>query len=776
MLSSLARFCVRRRRLVVFGMWIPLFVGLGIVAGTAGSNFRTDFVLPASESREVQELLSAANPNKAGFSASIVFASNSPITEPGFREPINAFLEKVDSLEGVDVTSPYVNPQQVNQTATIAFARLDISDRSQTAMWDFADRVTAIGDQVTVDGLQIEYGGEVFAKFEMPESEALGLLAAIIILVLAFGSVLAMGLPIGTALLGLGIASAIVTIISNVIGMPDFTTSMVAMVGIGVGIDYALFIVTRYREGLNEGLAVEDAVVDAIDTSGRAVLFAGVTVIISLLGLYLMGLSFVRGLATGAAIGVLVMMIASVTLLPALLGMVKHRIDVTSKAAVAALLSFVACAFTAILTHSLPLFFAGIAASAIIMGLSFVIAPMRTPIPQRKQKPRETTFWYRWSRQVQRRPWLSLAGSASILIVLSIPLLGIRLGFGDTGNQPESTTVRKAYDLLAEGFGPGVNGPLFITVQGDTAASPENLGAFAATLAEADNVAFAAPSPIGDDLVVNGSPLGLVVVYPMSSPQDQATSDLVHDLRNDVIPATGVDAKVGGFTAASVDFADYLGGRLPYLIGAVLVLSFLLLMAVFRSLLVPLKAVIMNLLSIGAAYGVIVAVFQWGWGKDLIGVGKAGPVESWAPMMLFAIVFGLSMDYEVFLLSRMKEEYDRTKDNAGAVADGLAATARVITAAALIMVCVFAAFVLGDDRQLKLFGLGMAFAVFIDATIVRMLLVPATMELLGDRNWWIPRWLDRILPKIDVEGHHIEAHHDDVPTDADSRDLVETQV
>jgi RND superfamily putative drug exporter len=776
MLSKLARFCVRRRRLVVFGMWIPLFVGLGIVAGSTGSTFRTDFVLPASESREVQELLSAANPNKAGFSASIVFASDTPITDPTLQQPISAFLEKVDALDGVDVTSPYVNPQQVNQTATIAFARLDISDRSQTAMWDFADQVTEIGDQVAVDGLQIEYGGEVFAKFEMPESEALGLLAAIIILVLAFGSVLAMGLPIGTALLGLGIASAIVTIISNVVGMPDFTTSMVAMVGLGVGIDYALFIVTRYREGLQEGLEVEDAVADAIDTSGRAVLFAGVTVIISLLGLYVMGLSFVRGLATGAAIGVLVMMIASVTLLPALLGMVKHRIDVTSKAAVAALLSFVACAFTAVLTHSLPLFFAGLGAAVVIMGLSFVIKPMRAPIPPRKQKPRETTFWYRWSRQVQRRPWLSLAGSASILIVLSIPLLSIRLGFGDTGNQPESTTVRKAYDLLAEGFGPGVNGPLFVTVQGDTAASPESLSAFATSLTEADNVAFAAPSPIGENVVVNGEPLGLVVVYPMSSPQDEATTDLVHALRNDVIPATGVDAKVGGFTAASVDFADYLGGRLPYLIGAVLILSFILLMAVFRSLLVPLKAVIMNLLSIGAAYGVIVAVFQWGWGKDLIGVGKAGPVESWAPMMLFAIVFGLSMDYEVFLLSRMKEEYDRTKDNAGAVADGLAATARVITAAALIMVCVFAAFVLGDDRQLKLFGLGMAFAVFIDATVVRMLLVPATMELLGDRNWWIPRWLDRLLPKIDVEGHHIAAHHEDSSTETDSRDLVETQV
>jgi RND superfamily putative drug exporter len=533
--------------------------------------------------------------------------------------------------------------------------------------------------------------------------------------------------------------------------MPDFTTSLVAMIGLGVGIDYALFIVTRYREGIHHGMSVEDSVVNAVDTSGRAVIFAGITVIISLLGLFVMGLAFARGLAIGAVIGVLIMMIASISLLPALLAMVKHRIDVTTRAALAALAAFVVITFFAVVAESLVLFLAAVVSAIVVTLTSFAFKPMRKPIPQRARKPKNETFWYRWSRLVQRRPWTSALSATAVLLLLGAPLLSIRLGFGDNGNAPESTTVRRAYDMLAEGFGPGFNGPLFITVQGDTASDPAALESFVGVVRGVDGIAFAQATPASQD----GS-LSLVIAYPTTAPQDEATTTLIKTLRNDVIPGTGVEAKVGGFTAAGVDFADVIGSRMPLLFIGVLSLSFLLLMAVFRSLLVPLKAVIMNLLSIGAAYGVIVAIFQWGWGMNLIGVGKAGPIESWAPMMLFAIVFGLSMDYEVFLLSRVREEYLRTGNNAEAVADGLTATARVITAAALIMVCVFAAFVLGYDRQLKLFGLGLALAVFIDATIVRMVLVPATMELLGDRNWWIPKWIDRMLPKIDVEGHNLD--------------------
>ncbi len=756
MLSRLARWCVRHRKVVVFAIWIPLFVALGVTSSVVGSNFHTQMQLPSGEARDVFRLLESVSKEQAGFDSQIVVKATQGINDPAVKVALADLFTKVDAIAGVQVTSPYDAPkQQISADGTIGFAQLKITERTQTQFGALADQIQGLGaatpTQMTPGHtLQIEYGGQAFQKVKFPASEALGVIAAVIILVLAFGSVLAMGLPIGTALIGLGLGSSIVGLLSNVAEMPDFTTQMVAMIGLGVGIDYALFIVTRYREALQDGLSVEDAVVESVDTSGRAVLFAGTTVIISLLGLYIMGLSFVRGLATGAAVGVLMMMIASVTLLPALLGMVGHRINVTSRAALISLGLLVVGGLGAIITSNVAIVLGGLALAGAVLLASFVFPSLRKAVPHRAEKPREQGFWYRWSRLIQRKPWPAFAFGAGVLVVLTIPLFSIRLGFGDTGNAQPDQTVRKAYDLLAEGFGPGFNGPLVVTLEGAPAADASKVQAFTKTLQSTEGVQVAFARPIRADLA-------LISVVPASAPQDVATTDLVHRLRDHVIPDSGYKSRVGGFTAASQDFSEYLGARLPLLIGAVLVLSFLLLMAVFRSLLVPLKAVIMNLLSIGAAYGVIVAVFQWGWGENLIGVGKAGPVEAWAPMMLFAIVFGLSMDYEVFLLSRMKEEFDRTGDNATAVADGLAATARVITAAALIMVCVFSAFILGDNRQLKLFGLGLASAVFIDATIVRMLLVPATMELLGARNWWLPGWLDRLIPKIDVEGHHHDA-------------------
>jgi RND superfamily putative drug exporter len=737
---------------MVFGIWIPALVIVGVLSGRMGSDFSTQFELPKSEANDVQKLLESNSPSKAGFSGEIVFASPNGVNSDDVVAALAPFFDKVDALQGVTVTSPFneTSQGQINQAGTTGFASLDVSLRSQSELIELSKEIQDLGNAVNIDGLAIEYGGNIFAGFEMPESEIYGLLAAMIILVLAFGSVLAMGLPIGTALIGLGVGASLVTILSHVAPMPDFTTALVAMIGLGVGIDYALFIVTRYREGLAEGLSVEEAVVDAVNTSGRAVIFAGITVIISLLGLFVMGLAFARGLAIGAVIGVLLMMLASISLLPSLLAMVKHRIGVTTWAAVISLAMFIIGALFAVVTKTPAFALAGVIAVLVVTALSFAIKPMRRHIPHRTPKAKELTFWYRWSRFIQRRPWTAALSATAVLLILSAPLASIRLGFGDNGNAPESETVRRAYDMLAQGFGPGFNGPLFITVQGETAKSPEALQSFVATLSGTEGIAFAQGMPASQD----GS-LSLVMAYPTTAPQDKKTETLIHHLRENVIPQTGVEAKVGGFTAAGVDFAESIGKRMPYLFIGVLSLSFLLLMAVFRSLLVPLKAVIMNLLSIGAAYGVLVAVFQWGWGMNLIGVGRAGPIESWAPMMLFAIVFGLSMDYEVFLLSRVKEEYDRTGDNASAVADGLTATARVITAAALIMVCVFAAFVLGHDRNLKLFGLGLALAVFIDATLVRMVLVPATMELLGDRNWWLPAWINRVLPKIDVEGQHV---------------------
>ncbi len=759
MLAALARFSVRHRRIMVFGIWIPLLVIVGMLSGKMGSNFSTQFELPKSEANDVQKLLEANSPNKAGFSGDIVFSSANGVNSDDVVAALTPFFDNVESLPGVTVVSPFGETAkgQINQAGTTGFASLDVSLRSQSEIMSLSTQIQDMGKAVHIDGLKLEYGGNVFAGFEMPASEIYGLLAAMIILVLAFGSVLAMGLPIGTALVGLGVGSSLAIILSHIVPMPDFTTSLVAMIGLGVGIDYALFIVTRYREGLAEGLTVEEAVINAVDTSGRAVIFAGITVIISLLGLFVMGLAFARGLAIGAVVGVLIMMLASITLLPSLLAMAKHRIGVTTWSALISLGVFIIGSLLAVTTKNAQFAIAGVVVVIVVSALGFVFKPLRHHIPRKTPKAKELTFWYRWSRFIQRRPWTAALSATAILLVLAAPLASIRLGFGDNGNAPESTTVRRAYDMLAEGFGPGFNGPLFITVQGDAAKTPEALQGFVDTLNATEGVAFAQGMPASQD----GS-LSLVMAYPTTSPQDAKTEALIRNLRSNIIPKTGVEAKVGGFTAAGVDFADSIGSRMPYLFLGVLSLSFLLLMAVFRSLLVPLKAVIMNLLSIGAAYGVIVAIFQWGWGMNLIGVGKAGPIESWAPMMLFAIVFGLSMDYEVFLLSRVKEEYDRTGDNASAVADGLTATARVITAAALIMVCVFSAFVLGYDRQLKLFGLGLALAVFIDATLVRMVLVPATMELLGDRNWWLPAWINRVLPKIDVEGHHVvhseEAH------------------
>ena len=446
-------------------------------------------------------------------------------------------------------------------------------------------------------------------------------------------------------------------------------------------------------------MPIPNAVVHAIDTSGRAVLFAGGTVVISLLGLFVIGVSFIRGLAIGASLAVLFVMAAAVTLLPAVLGFVGHTID----------------------KFALP--------------------------SAKRRRSVEGSFWARWSRTLQARPWTAAIAGLVILVVLAVPFFSLRLGVADAGNDPTKLTTRRAYDLLSEGFGPGFNGPLLIA--GDAKASDR-------PTAERLRAAIKADPDVAQVSPVIQSPKGVLIqVVPKGSPQDESTTQLVHRLRDDVIPAatagSGLQMFVGSQTAIGVDLADILGQRLPYMFLAILLLSFVLLMVVFRSLLVPLKAVIMNLLSIGAAYGVIVAIFQWGWVRNLVGIGKEGPIEAWVPMMLFAIVFGLSMDYEVFLLSRIKEEYDQHGDNSLAVAHGLAKTARLITAAAAIMICVFGSFVLSDLRVLKLIGFGLAFAVFIDATLVRLVLVPATMELLGDRNWWLPKWLEW-LPRVNVEG------------------------
>ncbi len=573
-------------------------------------------------------------------------------------------------------------------------------------------------------------------------------------LILAFGSVLAMGLPIGVALAGVGTGGfGLVTLLSNVISVPDFASIIGLMIGLGVGIDYALFIVTRYRELTHEGATPEQATVGAMDTAGRAVVFAGITVVVSLLGMLLIGLEFVSGLGIAAAATVAVTLLASITLLPALLGLAHGRLEVTRWR------GLIAAGFVAIALLGIGL---GIPALGAIGGLfafvtvlaSFAVAPLRRRVPPRRHKPRRETVAYRWSRVIQARPWVSLLAGVGVLGLLAAPVFGLRLGFSDEGNFPEGATTRQAYDLVATGFGPGFNGPLLLAVEvgdGDAGAVSDLV-----TAIEADPGVDRVLPPFPSDLRnPAASEAYLVRIIPTSSPQDATTEATVQRLRTDVVApvatASGVDASLTGSVPTNIDFTDYLARRIPIFFVAVLGLSFLLLMMVFRSLLVPLKAVVMNMLSIAAAYGAVVALFQWGWFGSLTGIEPA-PIEPFIPMMLFAIVFGLSMDYEVFLLSRVKEEFDRTGDPKRSVADGLAATATVITAAAAIMVVVFGAFLLEDNRTVQLFGTGLALAVFLDATLVRMLLVPATMELLGSRNWWIPRWLDRLLPHLNIEG------------------------
>ncbi|HKE72382.1 MAG TPA: MMPL family transporter [Acidimicrobiales bacterium] len=718
MLKRLARLC-HRRRWSVLGVWVVLLVGLVGLNSTVGGKFLDKFELPGSDSQNAVDLMEAHGfDTRAGAAGQVVFQADD-VRDPEVQRGMEQLFARVDkAVAPGDIVSPYSpeGARQINGDGTIAYAEVNMGDRDSDQYLKVGENVRAIVADTHVPGTRIELGGDAFASAPEFSSEAFGFLAAMIILLIAFGSLLAMGLPLMTALFGIVTGIALVGLVVNVIDMPSFSTQAVAMIGIGVGIDYALFIVTRYREGLHDGLDPEAATLRSLDTAGRAVLFAGTTVIIAVLGMFVIGLDMIRGLAVGISLGVLTTMLASVTLLPAMFGFVGRNID-------------------------------------------------RLGLPHRKRTEEggRQSVWYRWSRVIQRCPWPALVASAAVLIVLALPTFAIHLGFGDAGNRPTSDTTRRAYDLISEGFGPGANGPLILAAEakrGDVDMGA--LTALSARVGDTPGVASASPPIPGED-----GRAALIMVQPTTSPQDQATESLVHRLRDDVIPPAvgGSDTvvHVGGSTAAVADFAELTAQRLPVFIGIVLVLSFLLLMVVFRSVLVPLKAVIMNLLSVGAAYGVMVAVFQWGWGKDLFGLGKDGPIEAWVPMMLFAVIFGLSMDYEVFLLSRIREEYDRTGDNANAVANGLASTARVITAAAAIMFCVFAAFVLGSDRSLKLFGLGLATAVLLDATVVRLILVPATMELLGDRNWWLPRWLDRGLPVVHVESKGEDAERQPEP-------------
>jgi RND superfamily putative drug exporter len=704
-LRALASGCHRHRRTVIL-LWLIGVVGLSFLAARVGDDYQEGFQQQEElESTRAFTLLEERFPERAGDPGQLVIRAPDGIDAPEVRRLVERELAEIETVEHVTgTTSPYApeGARQIAPDGTVAYAEIQLDERAGQIPEATAQEIIDIVDPGRhPDGVQLELGGRMFLLGSFGgTSELIGLAAAILILLIAFGSVLAMGLPILTAVFGIAAGFAIVALGSHVVTMPEFTTQLAAMLGLGVGIDYALFIVTRYRQGLHDGLDPERATVLAIDTAGRAVLFAGATVVISLCGLFLIGVEFITGLGLGAAATVLVIMAASVTLVPALLGFVGRNID-----------------------------------------------KLKVPGLHRRENATRQSMWFRWSRVVQARPLIAAIGGLAVLLVLALPFLGLRLGFSDAGNEPTTDTTRRAYDLLSDGFGPGFTGPLLLAAE--TPDGVESLDELVAALPEVPGIAQVSP-PLGNE----SGDAAVVQVLPTTSPQSERTEALIEHLRDDVIPAatagTGATVLVGGFTASGSDVSSYLAERLPLFVGGVLLLSFLLLLVVFRSVLVPVKAVVMNLLSSGAAYGVVVAVFQWGWFAGPLGIESTGPIEPFVPMMLFAIVFGLSMDYEVFLLSRIREEYDRTGDNALAVADGLAATARVITAAALIMVTVFASFVLGDFRVIKLFGLGLASAILIDATIVRIVLVPATMELLGKANWWFPRWLEW-LPRLHVD-------------------------
>jgi len=708
MFERLALVCYRRRRRVLVG-WVVLLVGLSILGGAFKGAFENKFDLPGSDSQQAFDLLKRTGfSDRSGFTGQIVINARQGVNDRAVRSAVEDIANRVrQKVANVTVVTPYgpEGRRQISRDGHIAYAEVNLADRTNAGFSHAAKQIRHEVKATHVDGTQLELGGNLFAEARFGGAEGIGVLAAIIILLVAFGSLLAMGLPLLTAIFGIGCGIAVIQLVANFINMPDFTTQAASMIGIGVGIDYALFIVTRYRDALRDGRDPEGAVVLAMDTAGRAVLFAGITVVIALLGMLTVGLSIPRGVAIGSALAVLFTMFAALTMLPAVLGFTGRNID-------------------------------------------------KLRVGRRTKGGGEDdgrgSFWRRWSKVVQRRPWPAAAIGLVVLLALAWPVLSLRLGWSDPGNRPTKDTTRRAYDLLSKGFGPGFNGPLLVAADVRDARDLTALDRLSIELGHTPGVALATP-PIAN----SERTAAIVQVFPTTSPQDKNTTKLVHRLRDDVIPAAVGDVSdrihVGGLTAAADDFAAFMGRRMPVFMGAVLALSFLLLMWVFRSLLVPLKAVVMNLLSIGAAYGLLVGVFQHGWGKSLVGLGREGPIEAWAPMMLFAVVFGLSMDYEVFLLSRIRESYDRSGDNAEAVADGLASTARVITAAAAIMICVFSSFVLNDEYAIKLFGFGLAAAVFLDATLVRLVLVPATMELLGDRNWWLPGWLDRILPVVHVE-------------------------
>jgi RND superfamily putative drug exporter len=711
LVASFGQWTTTHRRTVVLG-WIALLIGALALSGAIGTKFANNFSLPGTESQHAADLLKRDFPAQAGDSDQIVLAARrGSVTDAQIRSRVAPMLAEVARLPHVTgVISPYTakGARAISPDGKVAFATVSFDQRANVLPTSTTDRVIGVAKAAGSPRLQVALGGQAIEQAHKPSLGAatvIGLLAAIVVLLFTFGSFVAMGLPIVTALLGLGTGIGLAGIGSQLISMPDFSTELAAMIGLGVGIDYALFIVTRFRENYQLEGDVQRAVVGAMDTAGRAVLFAGLTVIIALLGQFALGVEFLYGLAVASSLAVLMTMLAALSVLPALLSRFGERIGRRRTPRLARATS----------------------------------SPMRA----------SGGFWVRWSKFIERHPWpVALAGLA-VMLALASPALALRLGNSDAGNSPPDQTTRQAYDLLARGFGRGFNGPLSVVASlphaNDTAAI-ERIAAGVRASADVASVSAARVSPRGLTAVFN--------VYPRSAPQALATRELVKSLRARTLPplaaTTGATLLVGGTNAIAIDFTQVLSSKLPLFVGVVVLLSALLLLVVFRSLVIPLQAALMNLLSIGASLGVVVAIFQWGWLGGIFNV-KGAPIEAFIPVMLFAIVFGLSMDYEVFLISRIHEEWTRTREAHAAVSHGLASTGRVITAAATIMICVFLSFVVGGERVLELFGLSLASAVFLDAFVVRTVLLPAVLQILGRRAWAMPGWLEHRLPRIAID-------------------------
>jgi RND superfamily putative drug exporter len=734
-IARLTRFCIDHRRFVILG-WIAVAIAALALSSAVGSRYATNFSLPGTESQRAADLLKRDFPAQAGDSDQIVFAAKQgKVSDPAVRARITPMLASVAKLPHVTgVVSPYAagGARAVSADGRIAFATVNFDQRANELPKDAVKRVISVARGAGSSAVQVELGGQAIQQVQEPPlgaATAIGIVAAIVVLLLTFGSFVAMGMPILTALIGLGTGVGLIGLASQAIDMPFFSTELAVMIGLGVGIDYALFIVTRFRENARAGMDVREATIAAMDTAGRAVLFAGLTVIIALLGMFALGISFLYGVAVSSALAVLLVMLASLTVLPALISKFGTRVARPSRRA-------------------------------------------RRRAEAGVPAPTGPTGWARWAGWVTRRPWVGVTVGLGIMLLLTVPALSMNLGSSDAGNDPTSLTTRRAYDLLAEGFGKGVNGPLVVAAQlskaGDKAAQAQ-IGAALRTTPDVAAVAAPRVAPNGQTLVYT--------VYPRSAPQDQATTDMVQNLRDNRLPpverATGATVLVGGANGAQIDVTHALSSKLPLFIGVVVLLSALLLFIVFRSVVIPLQAAAMNLLSIGASLGVVVAIFQWGWLADLVGIQK-GPIDSFIPVMVFAIVFGLSMDYEVFLVSRIHEVWTKRRDASRAVVEGLASTGRVITAAATIMVCVFLSFVLGDVRAVKLFGLSLAAAVFLDAFVVRSLLLPAVLQLLGRATWWLPDWLERRLPHLAIEPGEAPAPPRDEPPREPEPALSET--